>query len=141
MIARRAFVARCSAAVAAFALGGCGSLVVHTVPAPHGRVSLLLADFPELAREGGVVSLLPEAESDPIFVLALGSGTFAALSSQCTHRGCTIDAESTRLVCPCHGSAFGRDGTVLRGPAEHPLPRYYTEATGGRLLIDLRRSA
>jgi Rieske Fe-S protein len=141
MIARRVFVARCSAAVAAFALGGCGSLVAHTVPAPQGRVSLLLADYPELAREGGVMSLLPEAESDPIFVLALGGGAFAALSSQCTHRGCTIDAEPTRLVCPCHGSAFGRDGKVLRGPAERPLPRYHTVVAEGRLLIDLRRSA
>jgi nitrite reductase/ring-hydroxylating ferredoxin subunit len=141
MIARRAFVVRCSAAVATFAIGGCASLVVHSVPAPQGRVSLALADYPELAREGGVVSLLPEAESDPIFVLALGGGRFAALSSQCTHRGCTIDAEPTRLVCPCHGSAFGRDGAVLRGPAERPLPRYHTEVAEGRLLIDLRRSA
>lgn len=141
MIARREFVTRCSAAAAAFALGGCGALVVHTVPAPLGRVSLALADYPELAREGAVLSLLPEAESDPIFVLALGAGTFAALSSQCTHRGCTLDAEATRLVCPCHGSAFGRDGAVLRGPAERPLPRYHAAVADGRLLIDLRRSA
>ncbi|MBA4071687.1 MAG: iron-sulfur protein [Gemmatimonas sp.] len=141
MIARREFVTRCSAAAAALAFGGCGSLVVHTVPAPQGRVSLALADFPELAREGGVLSLLPEAESDPIFVLALGAGAFAALSSQCTHRGCTLDAEATRLVCPCHGSAFGRDGAVLRGPAQHPLPRYHAAVADGRLLIDLRRSA
>jgi len=141
MIARREFVARCSAAAAAFAIVGCASLVVHTVPAPQGRVSLALADYPELSRDGGVLSLLPEAESDPIFVLALGGGSFAALSSQCTHRGCTVDAEATRLVCPCHGSTFARDGLVLRGPAERPLPRYHTVVADGRLFIDLRRSA
>jgi Rieske Fe-S protein len=141
MIARREFVTRCSAAAAAFALGGCASLVVHSVPAPEGRVSLALTDFPELGREGGVLNLLPEAEEDPIFVLALGAGAFAALSSRCTHRGCTVEAEATRLVCPCHGSIFGRNGDVLRGPAQRPLPRYHTAVADGRLFIDLRRSA
>jgi Rieske Fe-S protein len=141
MIARRAFVTRCSAAVASLALGGCGSLVVHSVPAPEGRVSLVLAEYPELGREGGVLNLLPEAEDDPIFVLALGAGAFAALSSRCTHRGCTLEAEASRLVCPCHGSAFGLDGAVLRGPAQRRLPRYHTAVADGRLLIDLRRTA
>lgn len=140
MIARREFVTRCSAAAAALALG-CGSLVVHSVPAPQGRVSLVLTDFPELGTEGGVLRLLPESERDPIFVLALGGGAFTALSSRCTHRGCALDAEATRLVCPCHGSAFGRNGAVLRGPAELPLPRFHTAVADGRLLIDLRRAA
>lgn len=141
MIARRDFVTRCSAAAAALVLGGCSSLVVHSVPAPEGRVSLALTDFPELGREGDVLNLLPEAEDDPIFVLALGAGAFAALSSRCTHRGCTLDAEATRFVCPCHGSTFGLNGEVLRGPAQRPLPRYHTAVANGRLLIDLQRPA
>ncbi len=40
------------------------------------------------------------------------------LSSHCTHLGCRIDKlENGRLVCPCHGSEYNLDGTVLKGPA------------------------
>jgi cytochrome b6-f complex iron-sulfur subunit len=41
----------------------------------------------------------------------------------CTHRGCLVelDNEEQIYVCPCHGSEFRLDGTVLRGPAKEPL--------------------
>jgi len=40
------------------------------------------------------------------------------LSSHCTHLGCTINqTENSRLVCPCHGSEYDLNGTVLKGPA------------------------
>ncbi len=50
-------------------------------------------------------------------------GTLHALSARCTHAGCTVtwnNAERT-WDCPCHGSVFARDGTVLHGPAVEPL--------------------
>jgi Rieske Fe-S protein len=53
------------------------------------------------------------------------SGQLHAVSARCTHLGCTVrwnDAE-TSWDCPCHGSRFGIDGSVLHGPAVHPLDK------------------
>jgi cytochrome b6-f complex iron-sulfur subunit len=48
----------------------------------------------------------------------------AAVSSRCTHLGCTVTSNARGFECACHGSAFARDGRVLRGPATAPLPWY-----------------
>lgn len=50
-------------------------------------------------------------------------GTLRTLSARCTHLGCLVqfnDAERT-WECPCHGSRFATDGSVLQGPASRPL--------------------
>lgn len=50
-------------------------------------------------------------------------GVEHAVLATCTHLGCIVafnDAE-TSWDCPCHGSRFGVDGTVLNGPATRPL--------------------
>jgi Rieske Fe-S protein len=50
-------------------------------------------------------------------------GAVHAVEAQCTHLGCTLafnDAERS-WDCPCHGSRFGVDGSVLQGPAVRPL--------------------
>jgi glycine/D-amino acid oxidase-like deaminating enzyme/nitrite reductase/ring-hydroxylating ferredoxin subunit len=58
-------------------------------------------------------------------------GAVHALSARCTHLGCIVawnDAERS-WDCPCHGSRFAPDGSVLQGPAVSPLePRDPPEA-------------
>lgn len=44
-------------------------------------------------------------------------------SAACTHLGCHVNWNATEQCwdCPCHGSQFAPDGTVLNGPALSPL--------------------
>jgi Rieske Fe-S protein len=41
----------------------------------------------------------------------------------CSHLGCSIalNKAAKSFDCPCHGSRFNLDGTVLHGPAAYPL--------------------
>jgi nitrite reductase/ring-hydroxylating ferredoxin subunit len=142
-IDRREFVERSVAAMlGASLLSACASLVTRTVTPIDGALRLALAHYPELTADGGSLKVLPKGAPDPIYVLALGNRRYAALSPICTHLGCTVEIEEGRLVCPCHGSNYDREGRVLRGPAERPLGRYRAELTSDDVLvIDLRTAA
>jgi glycine/D-amino acid oxidase-like deaminating enzyme/nitrite reductase/ring-hydroxylating ferredoxin subunit len=50
-------------------------------------------------------------------------GELHAVSAVCTHMGCKVHWNSveTSWDCPCHGSRFRPDGTVIEGPALQPL--------------------
>lgn len=58
-----------------------------------------------------------------IFVVR-DQGSFYALSAVCTHLGCLSvwKPEEGVIACPCHGSSFQKDGSVIAGPAPRPLP-------------------
>jgi Rieske Fe-S protein len=46
-------------------------------------------------------------------------GSVHAVSARCTHMGCIVNWNTAEATwdCPCHGSRFGHDGSVLEGPA------------------------
>ncbi len=53
------------------------------------------------------------------------SGTLHARSAACTHAGCVVHWNPFERCwdCPCHGSHFAIDGTVLNAPAVTPLAK------------------
>jgi cytochrome b6-f complex iron-sulfur subunit len=57
------------------------------------------------------------------------------LSLVCTHLGCTVNVTPKELICPCHGSIFGRGGEVLKGPADRPLERLAVEDHGEFIVV------
>jgi cytochrome b6-f complex iron-sulfur subunit len=70
-------------------------------------------------------------------VINTGSENFIALSSVCTHQGCTVNYNSSnnQLPCPCHGSVFATDGSILNGPATTSLKTYEVTREGDILKI------
>ncbi len=69
--------------------------------------------------EGGVV----QQGEEPVAVWRDGEGEVHAVSARCTHKGCIVTWNNADRTwdCPCHGSMFEADGTVLHGPARTPL--------------------
>lgn len=64
---------------------------------------------------------------------------FYALSTVCTHLGCTPNwlQSDEKFKCPCHGSGFVRTGVNVEGPAPRPLERYKIGlAEDGQIQID-----
>ncbi|WP_323379858.1 FAD-dependent oxidoreductase [Streptomyces alkaliphilus] len=61
------------------------------------------------------------------------AGTVHALSARCTHLGCLVrfNEVETAWECPCHGSRFDVDGSVVQGPATKPLEPRDLDGTPG----------
>jgi cytochrome b6-f complex iron-sulfur subunit len=61
---------------------------------------------------------------------------FYALSTICTHLGCTpnwLQAEQ-KFKCPCHGSGYYITGVNFEGPAPRPLERFQITLTDDGLI-------
>lgn len=58
-----------------------------------------------------------------------------AVSLECPHLGCLVNAMDQSFLCPCHGSEFGPLGEVYTGPATRSLPWHPLEVRGGRIWI------
>jgi len=61
---------------------------------------------------------------------------FEAISLECTHLGCTLEARNFGFECPCHGSRFDPSGKTLKGPAVSGLRKLRVEeADDGKLHV------
>jgi arsenite oxidase small subunit len=62
------------------------------------------------------------------------SGGIVAYSIRCQHMGCPVQfvADGAYLLCPCHQSKYdpAREGNVIQGVAQAPLPRIQLEIDG-----------
>jgi glycine/D-amino acid oxidase-like deaminating enzyme/nitrite reductase/ring-hydroxylating ferredoxin subunit len=70
-------------------------------------------------------SAIVQAEGESFAAYRTPEGELFAVSPVCTHLGCKVHWNSveTSWDCPCHGSRFKPDGTVIEGPAIAPLKR------------------
>lgn len=108
-------------------------------PGPGGgsgnkiTIDLTNAAFTALNTAGGSVV------TQGIIIANTGSGNFVALSSTCTHLGCTVgySSVSNNFPCPCHGSVFSSSGSVVNGPASSPLTSFGVSKSGNTLTITI----
>lgn len=86
-----------------------------------GRISRLRAPDLDTLQPGE--GKMVEVEGDAVGAYRHPDGRLDVVSITCTHLGCTLhwNRAETSWDCPCHGSRFGTDGTVLNGPATLPL--------------------
>ena len=96
-------------------------------------------------------SQLEEAEltggqANGLAVLLVRKGEqFYALADRCSHRGCSLhegrlNADDT-ITCPCHGSTFRLDGSIVKGPATAPQPRFDVRTREGKVEIRQNQSS
>lgn len=84
------------------------------LPSPSKRFRVTL---PESLAAGE--PFVPPGRSVALFRDAAG---VYAVSTVCTHLGCIVKTAADGFHCPCHGSRFASDGTVVKGPAPKALP-------------------
>ncbi|MBV7532038.1 ubiquinol-cytochrome c reductase iron-sulfur subunit [Chitinophaga sp. sic0106] len=144
---RRDFVANlgitlalaCTAGLAA--CGGGGGYDNSTPPPPAGGGSTRLS----VNLNNELMAVGDAKISGGVILIRTGSGNtaadFAALSSTCTHQGCTVSAynkTSGLIECnaPCgHGSRYATSGAVNTGPAANPLTAYQVTVSGNVLTV------
>ncbi|MBE9068328.1 Rieske (2Fe-2S) protein [Leptolyngbya cf. ectocarpi LEGE 11479] len=76
-----------------------------------------------------------ELTGGPVIVVRDSTEGVVALSSVCTHQGCTVEWKDDAFVCPCHGSKFDADGSVAVGPATDALSVYEATIEGDWVLV------
>ena len=79
-------------------------------------------------------------EQERVLLRADGRG-LSALSMVCTHLGCTVGKNGDGgFLCPCHGSRYRDDGSVISGPAPRRLRAFEIVADpSGWLIVDAAR--
>jgi nitrite reductase/ring-hydroxylating ferredoxin subunit len=82
---------------------------------------------------------LQHASVDGVSIAIVKTGDrIHAMLDRCSHRGCSLhqgEFDGTTITCPCHGSTFRLDGTIVKGPATSPQPSFDVRVTSGRVEI------
>jgi cytochrome b6-f complex iron-sulfur subunit len=78
---------------------------------------------------------------DEDMLIRISDTHFAAVNLICRHKGCTVEFNGEKFVCPCHGSQYAIDGTVIHGPAQKNLRTYETvyDKVQGTVLVKMSK--
>ncbi|MDY7019903.1 MAG: cytochrome b6-f complex iron-sulfur subunit [Cyanobacteriota bacterium] len=78
-----------------------------------------------LAEPKGTRALVAGLAGEPTYLVITDDGKLDTIGivDNCTHLGCTFpwNPDDHQFQCPCHGSRYAADGSVVRGPAPLPL--------------------
>ncbi len=102
------------------------------------EVTVSIGSSSALASVGGAA--LVQYSGGALLAAHTGTNTFTALTSICTHQGCTVseyDSGSKHFVCPCHGSQYTTSGQVAQGPAPSSLTAYTVSFANNILTVTL----
>ncbi len=73
---------------------------------------------------------------DDVVITQPSEGDFKGFSAKCTHKGCTVNKVADGTIdCPCHGSKFSLDGSVVKGPAAKPLDSKAIAVQGDSIVL------
>ena len=126
---RREFVARVAQTLGTGVIlspVACLGCVMSTSTHPMSAPKVVNLDVRDLTMDGkGLLTPYVGPNGDQIMIVRESTGVFVALSTQCTHAGCKVNAPSGGIIkCPCHGSQYDLTGNVVQGPAPRPLKQY-----------------
>lgn len=92
-----------------------------------------------LAEQSGTRALVAGLSGEPTYLTVGENGTLEKIGivDNCTHLGCTFpwNPLDNQFQCPCHGSRYAADGSVVRGPAPLPLKLVRVAVEGETILI------
>ncbi len=121
-----------TASMALMTLGSLRFMMPNVLAEPPNKFK---AGFPDTYEDGKVV----ERYKDQNAWIVKKDGQIYALSTTCTHLGCTpnwLEREG-KFKCPCHGSGFYMSGINFEGPAPRPLERWAVSVgDDGQLVVD-----
>jgi cytochrome b6-f complex iron-sulfur subunit len=121
-----------TASLTGWLLGTVRFLFPNVLSEPPSRVKI---GFKDQYEEGKVIDRYKDAN----FWVVRYQGVLYALSTTCTHLGCTPNwlESAGKFKCPCHGSGFYITGVNFEGPAPRPLERWAIfEGEDGQLVVD-----
>jgi cytochrome b6-f complex iron-sulfur subunit len=124
-----------AATMAGWTLGSARFLFPNVLSEPPNKVKV---GDPRNYEEGKVVDTF----KDRNMWIVKYQGKIYALSTTCTHLGCTpnwLEADK-KFKCPCHGSGFYITGVNFEGPAPRPLERWAIGlGDDGQIVVDKSR--
>ncbi|KAI3786679.1 hypothetical protein L1987_40557 [Smallanthus sonchifolius] len=69
----------------------------------------------------GEKTLILGLKGDPAYLMVENNRTLATygINAICTHLGCIVpwNTVEKKFICPCHGSQYNNQGTIIKGPA------------------------
>lgn len=92
-----------------------------------------------LTEPPGTRALVAGLAGEPTYLTIQEEGSLnpVGIVDNCTHLGCTFpwNGVDQQFQCPCHGSRYDSDGSVLRGPAPLPLRLVHVAVKENRIWI------